>query len=97
MLEKYTHNNILSKYSKNDQFAIVINPTKDSASIYAKSKTDRPEKISDNIPLSELPSDLFGRRKSFPVVFNDDALFKEIVDSTQKRTVKTEILSMIYL
>ena len=72
MLEKYTHNNILSKYSKNDQFAIVLNPKKDSASIYAKSKTDRPEKISDNIPLSELPSDLFGRRKSFPVVFNDD-------------------------
>lgn len=26
-----------------------------------------------------------------------DALFKEIVDSTQKRTVKTEIVSMIYL
>ena len=25
------------------------------------------------------------------------ALFKEIVDSTQKRTVKTEIVSMIYL
>lgn len=26
-----------------------------------------------------------------------NALFKEIVDSTQKRTVKTEIVSMIYL
>ena len=26
-----------------------------------------------------------------------DALFKEIVDSTKKRTEKTEIVSMIYL
>lgn len=30
-------------------------------------------------------------------LFMKNALFKEIVDSTQKRTVKTEIVSMIYL
>ena len=30
-------------------------------------------------------------------LFLKNALFKEIVDSTQKRTVKTEIVSMIYL
>ena len=32
-----------------------------------------------------------------PIGFIFNALFKEIVDSTQKRTVKTEIVSMIYL
>ena len=31
------------------------------------------------------------------IVFSDDALFKELVDSPQKRTEKTEEVSMIFL
>ena len=38
--------------------SLVLNPKKDSASIYAKSKTDRPEKISDNIYLITIEGDI---------------------------------------
>ena len=39
----------------------------------------------------------YRKKEPNPIAKEKPTLFKEIVDSTQKRTVKTEIVSMIYL
>lgn len=46
---------------------------------------------------SILQKDVQNKLSDLCNLLTTNALFKEIVDSTQKRTVKTEIVSMIYL
>ena len=71
MLEKYVRPEILSDIG-NDRLLLVLNSDGQTASVRSADNGTITGWVSSDIPLTSLPAGLFDRRKSFPVVVNDD-------------------------